>query len=153
MTEISKHNINTLITDDVKDFFKARQKVDLEFGITNEIEILDILKQHFNDSTIAKTSLHNVFDFVGDNKLIELKTRRCTSNYYPTTMIGMNKILNCKSNIKFYFVFKFTDKIMYCEYNKDDFESFEKKKMGRNDRGRVEQSLYCLIPISYLTEF
>jgi len=153
MTEISKHNINTLITDDVKDFFKARQKIDLEFGTRNELELIDNIKNKFNDMTITKLTEFDPFDFIGENKLIELKTRKNLSTLYPTTMIGMNKINYCKtSNKDIYFIFKFTDKIMYCQYNKDDFESFEKKKMGRSDRGRVEQGLYCLIPISYLIE-
>ena len=154
MTEISAQNINTLIVDDVRDFFKNKQRLDLDFGTRNELEIIELIKTKFNDNTILKTAKFDPFDFRGDNKLIELKTRKNRSTTYPTTMIGMNKINYCKTSDKdIYFIFKFTDKIMYCQYDKDDFENFEEKIMGRSDRGIKEASLYKLIPISYLTDF
>ena len=154
MSEINKNNINTLFVDDVKDFFKKKRRQDIDFGLGNELELFEDIKIKFNDMTITKLTEFDPFDFIGENKLIELKTRKNTSNYYPTTMIGMNKIDYCKtSNKDIYFIFKFTDKIMYCQFNNEDFDKFEKKQMGRNDRGKKEQSLYCLIPIDYLTDF
>ena len=154
MTEINKNNINTLITDDVKNFFKNKRRRDVEFGTRSELELFDSIKQKFNDITITKLTRFDPFDFIGDNKLIEVKTRKNRSDTYPTTMIGMNKIEYCKNSERdIYFIFKFTDKIIYCRYNEVDFNNFEIKEMGRSDRGIKESSLYCLIPIEYLTDF
>ena len=158
MTEINKDNINKLITNDVKQFFNTpkmrKQSDDIEFGIKSERDLLQPIRDKFNDNTITRTGNFDPFDFTSEDKLFELKTRKFKYDTYPTTMIGMNKIRLCnQKNKDIYFIFKFIDKTLYCQYNKDDFETFQKKSGGRYDRGRSEISEYCYIPISYLTEF
>ena len=68
-------------------------------------------------------------------------------------MIGHRKITAADDpNIKYYYVFKFTDKIMYCKYNEIDFKTFEIKQSGRRDRGMIETDNYIYIPIDYLIQ-
>ena len=126
---------------------------DLEFGLNEEKLILQKLKYNFSETIERTKSKYSSFDFEGDNIKIELKSRRNASDLYPTTMIGHRKILAANnSDIHYYYVFKYTDKILYCQYNKEDFKNFEVKKDGRSDRTRIESNNYIYIPISYLCE-
>jgi len=128
-------------------------KNDLEYGLNKELEILDLLRNKFGESITKTIDKFNSFDFEGDNIKIELKSRRNTSYYYPTTMIGHRKVLAAKDkDIQYYYVFKYTDKVLYCEYNKDDFKNFEVKKGGREDRGKIETDNYIYIPIEYMKQ-
>jgi hypothetical protein len=65
---------------------------DYHYGINKEIQLLPQLQSFLNDNTIYKLENSNVFDFKGDNKFIELKSRNNNYSKYPTTMIGLNKI-------------------------------------------------------------
>ena len=125
---------------------------DIEFGTESEKSIISDLRILFNDETITKTpKIYDSFDFVGENKFIELKTRRCKSNTYPTSIIGLNKFNNIDTSTNdYYLVFKFTDNILYCRYVESDFDKFEKKEKVRRDRGCIERGLYYCVPISYL---
>ena len=60
---------------------------DLNFGLQKEIELLPTLKNYFKDESLLQTPKNNVFDYVGNNKFIELKSRNNNYNKYPTTMI------------------------------------------------------------------
>jgi len=131
-------------------------KIDIEYGLKNEMAILELLTTHFGPTIRKTTDKYSTFDFQGENIMIELKSRRNSSELYPTTMIGHRKIVaasdSINKNIKYYYVFKFTDKIMYCEYNELDFKNFVVKRSGRKDRGRIETDDYCYIPIDYLID-
>jgi hypothetical protein len=65
---------------------------DLQFGLNKEMQLLPVLKDYLKDNTLYKLENSNVFDFKGDNKYIELKSRNNNYDKYPSTMIGMNKI-------------------------------------------------------------
>ena len=122
---------------------------DLEFGNIKEQEILPVLKGFFNDDTITKLDNYNIFDFKGDNKYIELKSRHNNYNKYETTMIGYNKILKASTlNEDVYFFFSFDDGLYHWKYDKN--YKLEIKKGGRYDRGKKELNNYCYIPISIL---
>ena len=129
-------------------------KKDIEYGLNKELEILDLLKNKFGESITKTKDKYSSFDFEGDNIKIELKSRRNTSDLYPTTMIGYRKIQAAKYNkrIQHYYVFQFIDKVLYCQYNESDFKTFEIKRSGRIDRGRIESDDYIYIPIKYLIE-
>jgi len=90
------------------------------------------------------------FDFEGNNILIELKSRRCNSFTYPTTIIGINKFKNIDPNKKYILLFSFTDFVLYIEYDEPLFNTFEIKTITRRDRGRIESSKYFHIPIQLL---
>ena len=127
---------------------------DGDFGNKKELELLEDLKILFNDESITKTEeRYNLFDFRCKSGFIECKSRRCNSNTYLTTIVGMNKIDSIDPILSYYFVFQFTDDILFCKYNQLDFDGFEKRVISRRDRGRIESALYCCIPIAYLTQF
>ena len=122
---------------------------DLKFGLNKEMQLLPILKEYLKDETIYKLENSNVFDFKGDNKFIELKSRNNNYDKYPTTMIGINKVLRASSlNENVYFFFCFNDGLYYWLYDKD--YEFEIKRGGRFDRGRPELYDYAYIPIDML---
>ena len=122
---------------------------DLKFGLNKEMQLLPILKEYLKDETIYKLENSNVFDFKGDNKFIELKSRNNNYDKYTTTMIGINKVLRASSlNENVYFFFWFIDGLYYWLYDKD--YEFEIKRGGRFDRGRPEINDYCYIPIEML---
>jgi hypothetical protein len=122
-------------------------------GRNSEEKYLPSLQKAFNDNTLTHTKLKtDIFDYVGDNKYIELKTRSFENTKYPDTMIGLNKIQYAKQNPdkEYYFVFAFTNGLYYWKYNTDDTLNY--RKGGRVDRGYKEIKEYAYIPI-YLLSF
>ena len=126
-------------------------KKDYSFGLQKEVELLPILRKFFNDDTIIQLDRHNVFDYKGDNKYIELKSRNSNYNRYQTTMIGYNKIKKAlELNEDVYFVFNFRDGLYYYKFDRD--KELEIKQGGRFDRGIPEIKDYYFIPIEILKE-
>ena len=124
-------------------------KIDEDFGKEQENKAEEYIQTYFKQTTLKKLSKFNKFDFEGDTALFEVKTRRNNYNKYPSTMIGYNKILACKKCEKdVYFIFQYLDGNYYYKYSND--ESFEIKKGGRFDRGKIESNYYCFIPIEKL---
>ena len=124
-------------------------KKDYTFGIKKEVELLPKIKLFFNDETITQLDRLNVFDYKGDNKYIELKSRNNNYSKYPTTMIGYNKIKKAlELNEDVYFIFSFTDGIYYYKFDRD--KELEIKQGGRRDRGKNEIKDYYFIPIEIL---
>jgi hypothetical protein len=65
---------------------------------------------------------------------------------YPTTMITEDKAVGDKPIV---FIFNFTDKVAYIEYNKDKFAKYERRNFSRaNLRGDEKPHIY--IPIEDL---
>ena len=98
-------------------------------GRNSEEKYLPSLQKAFNDNTLTHTKLKtDIFDYVGDNKYIELKTRSFENTKYPDTMIGLNKIQYAKQNPdkEYYFVFAFTNGLYYWKYNDDDELNYRK---------------------------
>jgi len=121
---------------------------DYNFGLQKEVEILEIIKNYFNDDTIIKLNKYNVFDFKGIS-YYELKSRNNEYNKYSSTMIGNNKIIKASQlDDDVYFLFSFTDGLYYWKYDKN--YKLEIKKGGRIDRGIAEINDYAFIPIEIL---
>lgn len=122
---------------------------DQQFGLENELSVLEIIKQQFNDPTICKAdSEYSIYDFESDSGLrFELKTRRCSVDTYPDTMIGMNKLIGTDLIL----LFKFNDGLFYVKYEKEVFDTFRVSKAGRYDRGKPEVKDYIFIPKERLT--
>jgi hypothetical protein len=121
-------------------------------GRASEEKYLPCLQNAFNDETLSHTKCKSdIFDYIGNNKYIELKTRSFEHTKYPDTMIGLNKIKYAQANPdkEFYFVFAFTDGLYYYKYNPDDILNY--RKGGRVDRGYKEIKEYAYIPIYLLT--
>ena len=129
---------------------------DYNFGINSESEILQILRNTFNPNLEIVKYQFSLFDYEGENCLIELKSRKCTKNFYKTTMIGCNKILKASelykknNNINIYFVFRFIDCLTYWKFDEEKMKKLKIKEGGRSDRGKKENGLYFYIPIEDL---
>ena len=122
---------------------------DYNVGLQYEVQILPFLQVYFNDKTIVQLDRFNVFDFKGENKYLELKTRKCSVKTYPTTMIGVNKVERAKSlNENVYFIFQFTDGVYCWKYDKNI--QLTKREGGRTDRGYNEIKQYFFISTQLL---
>ena len=78
-------------------------------GRSKEILYLPHLQNHFKDDTLTHTkSKTDIFDYIGHNKYIEMKTRNFEHSKYEDTMIGVNKIKYAETNLdKDFFSFLF----------------------------------------------
>ena len=99
---------------------------DYIYGKNSEVEILDKLRIFFKADLEIVEHKFSLFDYHAKDILIELKSRRCTKNFYESTMIGCNKLINAghkiskNSSLKIIFVlfilfFLFLHKINYVE--------------------------------------
>jgi hypothetical protein len=118
-------------------------------GHKHEILMLPLLQKFFNDPTIKQCPRNHTFDYIGENKFIELKQRKCEKDKYLDTMIGLNKIEYCHGkDADCYFVFSFTDGVYYWKYNNVDQLNY--RCDGRRDHNCNEFKDYCYIPVNLL---
>ena len=95
-------------------------KNNYEFGTSAESEVLGIIQTFFNDPTIIPLEDGADFDYIGDHKLVELKTRRCNRLAFNDTCIGVCKIERARKlchKYDIYFVFKFLNGIWYHKFD------------------------------------
>lgn len=141
-------------TDDKLKFNDLKEK-DYMKSIINEKSLKVTFEDYFK-CKLNFTDRYDLFDYISDDKqiYIELKERTCSSTKYDTLMMGMNKINKSieliANNKKVYYVFKFTDCIMYY-----DFTEFNKKWVkdgGRTDRiiSEFKKNGYYYIPSNLL---
>ena len=127
---------------------------DLEFGLKSEDKILSLLHNKI-DVDIIKTSAFHSFDYflASNDTYYELKTRRCSHDQYPDTMVGKNKLTFALANPdnKYVFLFNFTDGLYYHNWSKDNLYNI--KIGGRYDRGRPELNEYFYIKKADLIKF
>lgn len=91
--------------------------IDAIYGRHKEMEVKRLLPKIYNKNfKFYSTDIYATFDFMSEdeNMILELKSRRCKSNTYPTTIVGLNKVLKGKQlqrdNDKVVkFLFNFTD--------------------------------------------
>lgn len=129
---------------------------DLNLGYKNEEEILSVLNNFFNDTFKNTKDLYGNeycnYDFEGTNGMrIELKSRRNKYDDYPTTIIPVHKTISMDlcPNV---FIFNFADGIYYTEWNKNRFETYEKKMILCKRKGRIDNKEHYLIPIEDLVK-
>lgn len=128
----------------------TKRQEDLKLGLDAEKSIKPILESVFGELK-PKRNTNDPFDFDGDNKVIELKTRRIKHNQYDTLFFGKNKYdKGCQyleEGVRVYYVFNCLDGIYYWEQNEN--ECFHKRG-GRFDRGRPEVQMLTNVPTKYL---
>jgi hypothetical protein len=116
---------------------------DVMMGLSNEGKLIETLKRHFcakyNEADLEKTTdPYAKWDFEGttNGTLFEMKSRRNTKFFYPTTVLPVHKIMRTdKTQV---FVFHFKDKTCYIEYDRQVFSKFT-KKIGQTFRdGRYD---------------
>jgi hypothetical protein len=102
---------------------------------------------------LQKTSQFSKVDYMDDNTLIEMKSRRNKHNTYPTTMISKSKIdYMLNSGKKSIALFNFTDGLYSIEINREKINHFDLGIGQRRDRGMHEQTKCFHIPIDMLTK-
>ena len=108
-----------------------------ELGRKIEDETLPELNEYFEcNFERNENDIFDVFDFKDEEKkiVVEVKGRRNTSTEYEDTIITASKITAgyqaIETGYKVYFVFAFTDKIMFIELKEDS--SFKCKFTGTN---------------------
>ena len=125
---------------------------DEKFGEEQEKKLLVLFRKTF-DSNLRKTTYkYASFDFESETCVIELKSRRCAKDTYPTSMIGCNKIQKMELEKRNCFiVFNHTDGIYFWKYDSNEaLKAIEYKNGGRTDRGIDERKLYCFLDNKYL---
>lgn len=122
-------------------------ETDYLYGLRSETEIKAVLEKHFG--RLNTSDRYCPYDFYNDTYIIELKTRKCAYDTYPTTMITSNKLCMAP-NKKLILCFKFTDGIYYIEYNESLFSNFERKMFSRA-KLKWDEKPHAYIPIQYLT--
>ena len=131
------------------------KEVDENFGFIKEDECYNILKAFFDNTLQKVDNRYNLFDFIGEECYMELKSRRNTHNKYPDTMIGCNKIEFAMKTYKtIIFCFLFTDGLFYYKFNKEDYDTgiIRSAYGGRDNRGIDEKKPYCYIPSKLLVK-
>jgi hypothetical protein len=73
---------------------------------------------------------YSKFDFWNDVYNIELKTRKCTVDNYPTTMIQCNKFVYAVDRV-LVLAFKYTDGLYFIQYDKALFDTFQMRLFSR----------------------
>tara|TARA_R110002012_G_scaffold206477_1_gene376400 strand:+ start:1742 stop:2203 length:462 start_codon:yes stop_codon:yes gene_type:complete len=117
-----------------------------------EMEILDYLNNDLYKDNKLKANKHfDLFDFENEKTKVELKTRSCNHNSYPTTMMNMSKInyaVKNKEKYKFIFYFLFKDGLYKWDFKEDNYKI---EIGGRFDRGDAnDRKLYSYIPVNDL---
>jgi hypothetical protein len=124
-------------------------KRDYKNGMVGELEVLPRIKEFFKRDIQATTYKYDTYDFYDNEYKYELKTRTNNYNQYSTTLISTNKITD---NNKIIFLFNFTDGLYYIEYEKELFDTFERKMYIRNARSDFVDTVreHLFIPIKHL---
>ena len=113
-----------------------------QFGIEQEKLKFPTMKKIFGND-VRMTATKARVDFYSSTKLIEMKSRTCASYRYDTTWITTDKGQH-NTTKEIYFVFNFTDKLMYIKFDRDLFSTY---KHSLNEWGKDNWD----IPINDLT--
>tara|TARA_R100000541_G_scaffold11969_5_gene20249 strand:+ start:8515 stop:8952 length:438 start_codon:yes stop_codon:yes gene_type:complete len=135
--------------------YKTIYNRDYDFGIAKEKQIQPELQEFFKVNLEKTKGRYNLFDFIGENVYMELKSRKNKKEQYPTTIIGMNKINKAneliKEGNKVFFIFNFTNSLDFWEYKDcNSIVDYNKRIISRNDRPNHKGSEYLEIPIEDL---
>lgn len=119
---------------------------DYKFGKKCEKELKPKLETLFGGLNGSKKM--DRYDFYNDKYHIEIKSRNCKHNKYPDTLLPVDKVLDVDKEQ--YFIFNFTDTVMYIKYDKTVFDTFNIKLYHRSNNYVLK--MYYYIPIDKLTE-
>lgn len=99
---------------------------DLAFGFASETRNISTLSAFFK-TDLKHNGIHAVLDWTNSAKTIyvELKTRRIKHDAYPTTLIGLNKVMACKDEgVQYWFCYAYEDGLYAIQYEKTLFDTF-----------------------------
>ena len=127
--------------------YNNKQKlIDIKYGTKNENRLFPVIKKFFNDDELIKTDKWCKYDYISNENLIELKTRRnVKKKQYDTTILNYSKYKYFKKQKQnCYFVIDFDDGLYYWDINDDD--DIIINNFTRKDRGRNETNKYIFVP-------
>jgi hypothetical protein len=133
---------------------------DYAFGKAGEERTLPILNTHFKTEMVGQ-GRYAPFDFINRNNTIfvELKTRKCRHNQYPTLWINYDKVMTAKAarttapDRQYYFAFNLEDGIWFAPYDEELFSTFSDGWFQRRDRDTKDPPQHILnIPVEYLQQ-
>ena len=126
--------------------------IDRMFGEEQEIKLLELFRKCFCPKLKKTAYKYASFDFESEECVVELKSRRCYKDTYPTSMIGCNKIQKMELEKRMCFiVFNHIDGIYFWKYDSQEaLKAIEYRKGGRTDRGFSEIKMYCYLDNKYL---
>ena len=132
-----------------------KKKIDLQFGLTNEIYKKKKIENIFGELNKTKNTYDN-FDFYNNNFFIELKTRRINHNKYNSLYFDKCKydkgLEYLKKGFRVIFIWDCIDRMVLWELKSDEKVSYFKYG-GRTDRGKEEISKLCNIPTKHLINY
>lgn len=137
-------------------YYSKQHKLDMEKGLKAEMDLYEPIKQLLDCDDLETTHSSCRYDYFSNKKntLVELKSRNCYKNQYPTTLMPQSKWNYLKKKydkgISILYVFNFKDKNCYYYYNGNDFTN---RIVCRRDRGKIEKAPHIEIPISDLKDF
>lgn len=126
---------------------------DKQFGLANEIPVIEKLTIHFQDEVVKSKGEYCNYDAEDSSSIYEIKSRRCSSKTYSTTIIPVKKTEIESNDKRLIFVFAFTDGLYYIVYSKEIFSSFSKKDIHTYRNGIIDTPTpHFFIPIEHLTK-
>jgi hypothetical protein len=132
------------------------QSKDLKFGLSAEKDVMPIINRYFNDQAVPYDDVYSTQDLHSCMNVYELKSRNIRHNEYKTAIIGCNKAVLQPQDIgkNLYFLFNYTDGLYYIKYDKEVFDTFNKRMFCRNARNDCldKSSAVYDIPIDKLTK-
>ena len=124
-----------------------RKFADIQYGLKRETDYKPALERIVGKPLQKQANPYSTFDFISEDgqTQVELKSRTFYRLRYGTTMIGSDKIAEATETT--YFFGAFTDCLCWIRYDAEVFSTFERRVMGRQDRGCNEFKEYILIPV------
>ena len=105
---------------------------DYNYGMKSEARVLKTIRHFWNKPNIEKTKdKYSTYDFFDGQIYYELKSRKCSSSQYNTTMIPSGKLYSKYEQI---LLFDFTDGLYYIKYSPEEFANFERRMFESQDR-------------------
>ena len=128
----------------------SKKIADLQFGLDNEKKWL----RYMGDDWKKTPNKYDSFDFLKNNEVAELKSRKINHNKFTSAMFGANKIYDILTKkygdytkMKFTFYFLYRDGLYKWDFRKGQYFI---AKGGRKDRGKDEIGWCCYVPLQYL---
>jgi len=123
---------------------------DILFGLSQEQKVMQKLANQFGNDLQKTTEQYCPYDFYTNDCKIELKSRRCSSTQYATTIIPVKKT---ETQGRLIFCFNFTDKLCFIEYDREKFSQYTIKDIEYvRAYGKRTSVPHYLIPCEDLTE-
>lgn len=130
---------------------KQYNKSDAQYGENAENICLPFINKHFK-TIFKKTNRFHLFDFENEKMNIEMKSRKCNSWNYYSTIIPLNKLKEL-DNKETLFLFEFYDGYFYINYsqNKKWFDTLKRRQIVINSgENKGEKRIVIEIPVKAL---